>query len=191
MLHATHWMIDCETLATSPDAVVLEFAFLRFGFTKNIEELGQTYRFDAAHQQEEWKRKIDPNTIKFWTKTNPKYLTELLSTENPKYFVDFFDSLESLIKEDHFIWMRGLNFDLSILEHMFRQCYRDRRTPWKYSAGRDVRTFLATAELFGWTNTIERKGTQHSAMDDCRYQIETVKDAHGFLMDRTRNKTLD
>ena len=67
------------------------------------------------------------------------------------------------------VWSQGANFDICILDHMFRHV--GLTSPWKYNAVRDTRTLYDYIPENAWP---VRQGTHHNALDDAKYQAECV-----------------
>jgi hypothetical protein len=94
---------------------------------------------------------------------NTSNVTIKLACELLSYFIDK-SKTES-------VWANGINFDISILEHMYGQV--GLHVPWKYNAVRDYRTYVKS---FDWVSpkTTYHNGTKHNALDDAIYQARTL-----------------
>ena len=66
---ATHGMIDLETLGVNPDSVIITVGAIKFNPFDNVEPHNPLYlRCDIEEQSENLNRKIDDNTMKWWSK---------------------------------------------------------------------------------------------------------------------------
>lgn len=78
----THAMIDIETLATKPDAVVLTVGGVKFNpYSAEEPHTPFSVRLDIDEQTAKG-RVIDPNTIEWWSKQDKAIQDEAFSDEN-------------------------------------------------------------------------------------------------------------
>lgn len=115
-------MIDLETMATEPDAVVLSIGACFFDLeTGKIGE--KFYICLDINEQEEMNRVVDPKTLAWWNGqskdarkvfTEKKYPVEHCLNE----FTNFI--LSNGNKSSIMPWGNGSGFDVSIMESLYR-----------------------------------------------------------------------
>lgn len=162
-------MIDLETMAVSPRTVILSLGAVQFDpFSDQIYD--ELYLKIDLDDQDKLGREIDPNTLEWWGKQDPKVMEEAFS-EDGRISVE--ESLKHFHKFawgcDKF-WSHGSTFDLVILEDLYRQL--NKPLPWNYWQLRDTRT------LFDLGHDPEMsKDNKHDALADARRQaigVQTV-----------------
>lgn len=156
-------MIDIETLATGPDALILTVAAQCFDpFTG---KLGRDYyaRVDFDSQID---RRIEQSTVAWWSDQPEASRTEAFAEDNRLPLAQVLNELKSLIWNTKFVWANGVHFDMPTLEH----AYRSQHTvpPWQYYNVRDARTVYSL-----WPEH-PRPPTTHHALEDCRRQIDIL-----------------
>jgi len=173
----THAMIDIETLGTSTDSVVLTIGGVKFD--PNDESRGTWdefyYSLDIAEQLEEVEgrhaREVCDKTIEWWAKTNANMLLEELDNPERTPVIDVLKALNTWQVGTKFIWAQGPQFDMPILENLFRGYYH--HIPWTgFWRIRDSRTLLGLMEVD------PRKSIDfaaHNAMEDCKVQAMGVQ----------------
>lgn len=165
-----HCMIDFETLATTPDAVVLSLGAVITGVNHNGE------RF---HDEKEWffkiedqERVIDPATEQWWDKRDSaakevfRHCAER-GVELPHFAQEFSDWIKQYKQVK--IWGNGALFDIAILNDIFAQ-HAVPKT-WKYTNEMCYRTIK---KLFDIEARQIRHGTHHNALDDARFQMQCL-----------------
>ncbi len=160
-------MVDLETLATTPDAVVASIGMVAFDpYEQNLT--AEFYGTLSLAGQE--RRRIDPNTLNWWLGQSPA----AIGTTFPKQ--PSMRSLETLCKNvTSFyqinrcveVWSHGATFDVPILEHIYKQL--GLKVPWGF---RDVRCSRTVCELA--RVEVERKGVAHNAGSDALFQARYV-----------------
>lgn len=168
-----HYMIDFETLATTPDAKVLTLGVAAF----NSEEVVASYHWNFNHQGPDQEgRRVTKSTLDWW---------DMQKTENPKAWLAAWEpttsnSLAAVMgfllqispsKGMHAIWSRGTDFDIPILRDILEDVGLE--APFPFWAVADVRTFLVGKDL-PTEKAVERMGEAHDAESDAVYQAESV-----------------
>ena len=130
-------VIDLETLGLSPSSVILSIGA--------VKENGDTFYTELDwRDQQECGRAVDVSTCLWWGGQDKK-LCPLDGTQTLYYALEGLqDFLECEKKEDLYIWARGTDFDIALLNHAFRQEMLE--IPWIYKNVRDIRTALAIKE---------------------------------------------
>lgn len=166
---AVHAMIDIETLATTPDAVVLSIGGIKFDPNGEKQFDGFHHRVDVDEQEEKG-RTIDPSTLEWWGRQDNKVIEAAFSDEGRTAVADMLKDLKRWCVGVDKVWAQGAVFDISILENMFRQY--DMSYPWAFWNIRDSRT------LFGIMPKDPRKQFKfdaHNALEDCKVQAKCVQ----------------
>lgn len=171
-----HLMVDLETLATSPDAVVLSIGLVFF--TKEDGIVHTAYSPLDVRDQITNNRKVDFDTLLWWLGQSDEakkvfeecrpaklpYLSEFLT----KSIVEA-QAIKAFNLKHLKIWGNGAIFDVGILEYALRK--EGEETPWKFW---NVMCFKTLNKLTNIKKKVERKGTYHNALDDSLYQTECV-----------------
>ena len=166
----THAMIDIETLATTPEAVVLSVGGVKFDPYTNEEP--HTF-FDAKldiDAQTELGRDVDQGTIEWWGKQSQEIQDIAFAEEGRVQINDFATSLNKWLVGCEQIWCQGPQFDMVIIENLYKQI--NIHTNWAYWQIRDSRT------VFSLMAVDPRKGVQealHSAVDDAKWQAKCLQ----------------
>ena len=160
-------MIDIETLATGPDAMVMTIAAQAFDPTSTGWPERHFYARVTPESQVD--RKVDDATIDWWSKQGPEAQREVFEDVGRRDLHECLDELGKLIWNSNRVWANGICFDMNILEH----CYKSQgiTLPWKFWAVRDARTVYAL-----WPDLPQEKSASHHALDDCKRQIKMLQD---------------
>lgn len=163
-------MIDLETLATTPDSVILTMGVMHFDpYSKREPTEGIYYKLDVEAQTK-LGRQVDDNTLEWWSKQDPKVKNEALSDTGRQPLSVVFDDLSRFLVGVENIWAQGPSFDIVILENILRQLSRP--IPWNFWQIRDSRT------LFKLVNEDPRPKNfdgAHNALVDCYHQAKAVQ----------------
>lgn len=164
-------VIDLETLALSPNACILSIGACSENGEKFYTEL------DWEAQRDLWAREVNQSTWDWWMAQE---------AENPGLFPggagcqllvnalqELSEWLSAYDKEELKIWCRGLNFDISILEHAFRQ--QGVEIPWKYNMVRDVRTALDVVPGLPGVE-LQKPRKKHHALKDAIADMKNLAD---------------
>lgn len=167
-------MVDIETLATTPNAVILTIGAIKFsrnGPLLPLDKLDTFYeRIDIKSCQKHG-LVIDDDTLKWWNTQDCAFET----LHNPdriklkkalKKFTEWIDKCE-------IIWAKSPDFDCVILKNAFTVC--GLQTPWKFWNTRCCRTVMDIATVKD--SDITRNNNAHHALYDCYHQISLVKKA--------------
>lgn len=170
---AKHLMVDMETLAVTPNAVVLSLGAVHFdphqtGYTDSIY-----FKIDLD-DQDKLNREIDPNTIDWWAKQDPKIMEEAFSPENRIPLIDAMNQFHKFAWGCQAFWSHGATFDLVIIESIYKQL--NKTLPWNYWQLRDTRTLFD----LGWDPEMP-KGNKHDALQDAIRQSVGVQNIYRKL----------
>jgi len=184
MSNDTAVMVDIETLATTPDAVVVAIGAVRFNLRqmqKSAElRMNGFYRRLGVPSQKG--RRIDPDTMKWWLH-QPIIAREqcMLALDEKQHYTAGLDAfLEWMRCAPHTIWANSPSFDLVILRDLAGGAdvyYDPRFAPshrmgmlWGHRQERDLRTLWAM-----FPNVEEPYAPKHHALEDAARQANIVQ----------------
>ena len=175
-------MLDYETLGNGADTIVLSLGAVYFNRDGIHHE--KLFHFNLRDQVSN-KRTFTASTLIWWMgqkegarEVFKKLGDDALTIEN--FFLEFETESELAMKKVNETWDQfkpignGANFDISILEDIYRRHHgkRDEGIPWKFWNVICYRTFNLLTDC---KKLLARPhGTHHSALDDARYQANTV-----------------
>jgi len=170
-------MLDIETLATVPGAVILSIAAVEFDI-----ETGKTGRefFWKIDLKDSMANGffIDPDTLLWWLEQDPEVLKQNIKPDGltkPLKMVmeDIVHTFRYSLDKDIQVWGNSNRFDLGILIPYVQKVTN---TPiWKYSKERDVRTLVSlNPDIKGEVvaQAKEDGADLHNPIVDCKVQIE-------------------
>ena len=167
---ATHAMIDIETLGTEPASVVLSVGAVKFDpFTSIEPHNGKHWMLDVDAQTDAG-RIVDESTLAWWGKQEQSIQDRAFSDEGRTDIDVFMKDLNGWLTGCEAIWCQGPQFDMVILENLFKQF--DHHTNWAFWQIMDCRT------IFNMMPVDPRKAIQqnlHSADEDAYYQAICVQ----------------
>lgn len=180
----TDVMVDLETLARSPDSVIISIGIVPFNL-----HTGEFTKDDSFHlrpdpvEQTRSGRVVDYSTVKWWTQQdqsardyfNKDSDTTLLValTRIRRHFNQYL--IPTLNNGNNVrVWGNGPTFDISILEHAFRQ--HNVAVPWNYGDVRCVRTITDFNPKVKEKYKSNFNGTMHNPIDDCISQIGYISE---------------
>jgi hypothetical protein len=115
-----HLMVDMETMAVSPNAVVLSLGAVHFNPWGN--GYGEKLYFRVSiDDQDALGREVDPNTIEWWSKQDPVIMEEAFSPDDRVSLVDAMDQFHKFAWGCDAFWSHGATFDFVIIENLYRQ----------------------------------------------------------------------
>jgi hypothetical protein len=170
-----HVMIDLETLGTGPDT-----AFVSIGavaFDPNTGELGPELSLYIDWQSAfSAGRTVTGDTLRWWLRQSISAKEEILKEgkQLSEALLILKDFLYSVCNRNRLrVWGNGATFDISILEHAYRQ--QGWENPWLFWNVRDVRTikdigkFKVDPKIFLLDNS-----KAHKAIEDAKHQARYV-----------------
>ena len=164
-------MIDLETLATSPDAVVLTIAGIRFSSSKNYESITDPFSMDYFYcrvdTESQIDRFIDNETLSWWAKQDQFVCEEAFSPIDRMSISDAMTAFNQWAAGADRYWANGAAFDFPILE----TCNRDLglNSPWRYWQAMDARTVYKLVPNYSGPTQ-----SKHHALYDCLNQIQKL-----------------
>lgn len=174
-------MLDFETLGNGSDTMVISLGAVGFNKSGIIGEA--LFEFDLLSQQKAG-RSFTASTLQWWMERSDQARAVFKQNDKKIPIENFFREFEGNVlewlracKEDWDElkpWGNGANFDISILEDIYRRHHekRDQGIPWKYWNVICFRTFTLLTDCKHLA--ARPHGTHHSALDDARYQAKCV-----------------
>lgn len=180
-------MIDLETLDTSPTAVVLSLGAV--AFDPYTHARGETFYVEFTNfleQQTGVGRTISPSTVLWWMQQNATarevFKPKETSTErcSPLWGLTAFNEYvaEAGVKK---VWAKDPDFDVVILRSLYQTNAPDLAFPFKYNAGRSVRT---VEDAFPVAPLLSKPPVAHNALDDAVNQAISVQECFAALKRR-------
>lgn len=181
-------MIDIETLGTKPGCVVCSIGAVAWQWEDPLFCVDAFSTQISISSCLERGLQIEAETLSWWMNQGEEARGRALFGTT-----DLDDALIQLAifiqhskfrdrdRRDPVIWAKGPAFDVSILEECYRRVRA--RSPWNFRRVRDVRTFLAAAEVVGFVEP--RRGPdllKHDAVADAKHQALVVRGAHAALV---------
>ncbi len=171
-------MVDMETMAVSPKAVVLSLGAVHFNPWGN--GYGDSIYFKInLDDQDKLGREIDPNTLDWWAKQDPKIMEEAFSESGRIPLQEAIDKFHKFAWGCSAFWSHGATFDLVIIEDLYRQL--NRTVPWQYWQLRDTRTLFD----LGYDPDMPT-GSKHDALQDAIRQSVGVQNIYSKMKIRER-----
>lgn len=173
---AKNLMIDLETMAVTPRAVVLSLGAVHFD--PHSTGYGDRLYFKIdLDDQDRLEREIDPNTLDWWAKQDPAIMEEAFSLDDRIPLSDAMDKLHKFAWGCDAFWSHGSTFDLVIIEDILRQL--NRPLPWNYWQLRDTRTLFD----LGFDPEMPQD-SKHNALQDAIRQAVGVQNVFAKLNNR-------
>ena len=166
-------MVDLETMAVSPNAVVLTLGAVHFNPYGNGYS-DKLYLKLSIDDQDALSREVDPNTLDWWARQDKAIMEEAFSPDDRVSVSDAVDQFHKFAWGCDKFWSHGAVFDLMILEDMYRQV--NRTPPWEFWRCRDTRTLFDLADP-----EMEKSVEQHNALFDAIRQAKGVQTVYRKL----------
>lgn len=173
-----HLMVDLETMAVSPNAVILSLGAVHFNPYGNGYGDKLYFRINID-DQDVLGREVDPNTIDWWSKQDPAVMEEAFSPDNRISLVDAIDQFHKFAWGCDAFWAHGSIFDIVIIENIYKQL--GKTVPWQYWQIRDTRTLFDLG-----VDPDMPKGGKHDALQDAIRQSVGVQTVYAKLKIRQR-----
>ena len=173
-------MIDLETLATTPDAVILSIGAVRFNLEAGTVFAGEHetfYRSVSIDSQPN--RKMSGDTIAWWMGHGQAAISVFTESKVTLLcaLMDLHEWIDPTPGANPYVWSNGADFDLPMLASACSE--QGVNLPWKPYAGRCYRTYknLPGARAV----QMARTGTHHNALQDAISQAQHLCAIHAAL----------
>jgi len=164
-------MVDLETLATTPNSVILTLGAVKFdpwGPNVDRSEHNILYRRIETESCETLGMIIDPGTLEWWGKQSPEIIDEAFNPENRFPINQVIDEFHKFAWGCDAFWSHGSVFDIMILETYYRKL--GKAFPWNFWQIRDTRTIFD----LGYDPEMP-KHAKHNALEDAYRQAVGVQ----------------
>lgn len=166
-------MVDLETLAVSPESVVLSLGAVHFD--PYSDWFGESIYFRInLDDQDALGREIDPGTLEWWSKQDPAIMEEAFSEEGRLPLAYAIDQFHKFAWGCDNFWSHGATFDLVIIENIYKQLKKP--IPWNYWQLRDTRTLFDLG-----VDPEMPKDNKHDALEDAVRQAIGVQNVYRKL----------
>ena len=161
--------LDIETLSTKFNAVILEIGIVRFTETNIVDTL---VLYPSLDEQIDNGQIADDDTMEWWKRTNPEYLSKLLSIDRisikdcHEQFVKFSSPYDKL-------WANSPAFDCVITNTMFQLAGLTSVTDFR----REL--CLRTYQHITGKNIPRNMADAHSTMADALHQAKFIQTLKG------------
>lgn len=173
-MKARHVMLDLETLATSPDAVILSIGAAAFDPHLGITSLYHSI-LDIAEQKT---RAISASTVMWWMDKDDaaRAIFKQEKETVPDALGGFtkFVGTSSVGAKEVQMWGNGSDFDNVLLTNLYHWADMDSFLPWSPFNGRCFRTLKNLCPDYKRISEGVKRVTRHSAVDDARWQAEVA-----------------
>jgi hypothetical protein len=187
-------VVDFETLGLSENSIILECSIIYFNLYDNVDftlkenldnyfqyllDRGEKIQFNINKQI--LRRSIEPETLKWWSKQNPKILNKCIYNNNSTYDTDvlipFIESYINKYNNDKkiIIWSRG-ELDIKILNNIAKE--HNQNLPWKYVDWRECRTKIASERttIYQIAKLLDKKGDYNFIKPDMANTHDSIHD---------------
>lgn len=184
-------MLDLETFGNGRSKCVCQIGAVYFD--RVTGELGQEFKVNVdARSHIKAGAVIDAETLYWWMAQSDAARASVLA--DPKVNVyEAFIMLNSFLAPAARIWSHA-TFDFVTIMETFKQL--DIKPNFSHKVGLDLRTLVYLSGNKIKVDSIDRTGTHHDALDDCKHQVKycvaalnAVKESRQLmqLIERTRN----
>ena len=166
--------LDIETTGVTPGCGILSIG--AEAFTLGDENTRSYFSITINQAGRPSELVDDPETMLWWSKQDT-YAREtsfngIHSYESAlKAFSNWIKVLSEPYKKKRF-WVKGLNFDIPILEYCYSCVGYKSKIPWKYYELMDLRTAI---EINSNIELPKRSLMAHTAINDAAYQAECIR----------------
>ena len=164
-------MIDLETLATTPNSVVLTIAGIRFNHSKDYSNISDPYSLDYFYcrvdTDSQNTRDIDDDTVAWWASQTSSVREEAFNEQDRLSLTDAMTAFNYWASGADRYWANGAAFDFPILETCNKQL--GFTSPWRYWQAMDARTVYKLVP-----NEFAADKNLHHALHDCLFQIKKL-----------------
>lgn len=175
-----HVMIDTETLATTPDAVIMSLGAVRFDLeTGEIDEANAFYASISIQSNLDIGRRISQDTLNWWLKQDPQ--AQAVFHEKKMSLGDALVDFETWMNgKEHKMWSNGADFDLPLVSSAYEAL--GMKAPWKFWDQKCFRTFK---ELPGAGVVRKPAATAHHALIDAVDQARMAIEINAVVFPHT------
>jgi len=160
-------MVDLETLATSPDAVILTIGAVTFDPASN-KIFDKLYHRVDIESCDRLGMTVNDDTVEWWSKQAADVQTEAFAEDNRLPIEEVIEKFHKFAWNCDAFWSHGATFDLVILDCYYRKL--NKVPPWNFWQIRDTRTLFD----LGYDPEMPKEGL-HNALEDASRQAIGVQ----------------
>ena len=160
-------MVDLETLATSPDAVILTIGAVTFDPASN-KIFDKLYHRVDIESCDRLGMTVNDDTVEWWSKQAADVQTEAFAEDNRLPIEEVIEKFHKFAWNCDAFWSHGATFDLVILDFYYRKL--NKVPPWNFWQIRDTRTLFD----LGYDPEMPKEGL-HNALEDASRQAIGVQ----------------
>ena len=166
--------LDIETTGIRPGCGILSIG--AEAFTLGDKDTRRCFSVTINQANRPSELVDDPETMLWWSKQNT-YARDASFNGIHSYefalkaFSDWIDMVSEPRKKRLF-WVKGLNFDIPILEYCYSCVGYESKIPWKYYELMDLRTLI---KVHSNIKLPKRTSVKHTAIEDAIYQAECIR----------------
>ena len=160
-------MVDLETLATSPDAVILTIGAVTFDPASN-RIFDKLYHRVDIESCDRLGMTVNDDTVEWWSKQAADVQTEAFAEDNRLPIEEVIEKFHKFAWNCDAFWSHGATFDLVILDCYYRKL--NKTPPWNFWQIRDTRTLFD----LGYDPEMPKEGL-HNALEDASRQAIGVQ----------------
>ena len=160
-------MVDLETLATSPDAVILTIGAVTFDPASN-RIFDKLYHRVDIESCDRLGMTVNDDTVEWWSKQAADVQTEAFAEDNRLPIEEVIEKFHKFAWNCDAFWSHGATFDLVILDCYYRKL--NKVPPWNFWQIRDTRTLFD----LGYDPEMPKEGL-HNALEDASRQAIGVQ----------------
>lgn len=171
-----HLMLDIETLDQENTSAVISIGAVVFNpETPEVDD--RSFHANITMEEALTYGSYTDDTIDFWAR-QPEEARATLYDPEPvtmrEALTQFNEYIKSWSPRPKFVWGNSPAFDIANVRHAYKQVgMKFPFTPWVEMDVRTLKNLLAVDMI------PKKSGTNHSAVDDCRWQCKIVQLFHG------------
>lgn len=170
-------MIDCETLGTSADAVILSIGAVKFDLESGQMDDEGYYASVSIDSNFELKRRASESTIMWWMQQPPSAQGVFHEAKQP-LDTALRGLIEWLDHDKRRVWSNGADFDIPMLSHAYTQL--NLNTPWQFWNARCVRTYKSLPAA----SSVQPFKNDHNALRDAVNQAKFVQAVYACMIQK-------
>lgn len=169
-------MLDLETLATSPRAVVLSLGGVKFDPYTNDDPFDPIYiKFEIEKQTDILKRDVEEGTLDWWAKQNAAVRDEAFNEEGRIDLETGLTQVRKWLSKSGRLWGHGYGFDYTILGTLYQDTGNP--IPWAYWQIMDSRTMFNLMPK----DPRDKNANLHNPLADSDNQAKAVQKAFTYF----------
>ena len=175
----TDVMLDIETFGTNSNAAIIQVGACFFDMSDG--KLSSVFRRNITLTSCLLAGlEVDKSTIDWWKQQSAEAKASLNApAETLGAVLEELASFLSGHNDELVVWANGTDFDVALVKNAYARA--GKRCPFKYNAGRDLRTIIDLAKRQGYQEPDFTPAVAHDALHDCQSQVARLFAAVQFL----------